>query len=310
MIERITRLPLRKIWKHEARDFTTWLQENIDILKNVIGLEVLNAEREQTTGNFNVDITGEDASGNSIVIENQLGKSDHDHLGKLITYLTAFEAKIAIWIVSEPRLEHINAIAWLNESTEVDFYLIKLEAIRIGNSAPAPLMTQIVGPSEEAKKIGTSKKVKSERHKLRYKFWEGLLIKSKSKHKLFSSISPTQYNWIGSSSGLRGVNYSYWLNQDSISLKIYIDRGKDADSENLMIFHELFKRKKEIEAKFGEPLEWEELENYRACVIKKNYQIGGWKSEEEEWDKIQEEATDGMVKLVNSTKAYINQIKF
>jgi len=81
MIDRIKRLPLRSIRKHEAHDFTVWLTENIDILHEVIGEEFSNAEREQSTGNFNVDIKAEDAAGNSVVIENQLEKSDHDHLG-------------------------------------------------------------------------------------------------------------------------------------------------------------------------------------------------------------------------------------
>ncbi|WP_428236546.1 DUF4268 domain-containing protein [Gracilimonas sp.] len=309
MIDRITRVHLRDIWKHEAYDFTTWLQENIDILKEVIGLEIINPEVEQSTGSFNVDITAEDASGNIIVIENQLEKSDHDHLGKIITYLTSFEAKVAIWIVAEPRQEHINAISWLNESTEADFYLIKLEGIKIGESDPAPLMTKIVGPSEEAKSIGKTKQAKSERHKLRFRFWDGLLEHSKSKHNLFNSISPSHYNWIGTSSGLRGVNYTYWLKKDSISLKLYIDRGKEADDENLAIYNELLTKKDQIEQQFGEPLDWEEMEGSRSCVIKKDYEVGGWQTPEEEWDTIYEKVVDAMVRLEKATKPKIQKIR-
>ncbi|MAO64832.1 MAG: hypothetical protein CL666_07505 [Balneola sp.] len=309
MIDRITRVHLRDIWKHEAYDFTTWLQENIDILKEVIGLEIINPEIEQSTGSFNVDITAEDASGNIIVIENQLEKSDHDHLGKIITYLTSFEAKVAIWIVAEPRQEHINAISWLNESTEADFYLIKIEGIKIGESDPAPLMTKIVGPSEEAKSIGKTKQAKSERHKLRFRFWDGLLEHSKSRHNLFNSISPSHYNWIGTSSGLRGVNYSYWIKKDSISLKIYIDRGKEADDENLAIFNELLTKKDQIEEIFGESLDWEELEGSRSCVIKKDYEVGGWQTPEEEWDTIYEKVVESMVRLEKATKPEIQKIR-
>ena len=309
MIERITRVHLRDIWRHEAYNFTRWLQENIDILKEVIGLEIINPEVEQSTGSFNVDITAEDASGNIIVIENQLEKSNHDHLGKIITYLTSFEAKVAIWIVAEPRQEHINAVSWLNESTEADFYLIKIEGIKIGSSAPAPLLTKIVGPSEEAKTIGKTKQEKSDRHKLRFRFWDGLLEFSKDKHKLFSSISPTHYNWIGTSSGLRGVTYSYWLKKDAISIKIYIDRGKEADDENLAIFNELLTKKDRIEEKFGEPLEWEEMETARACIIKKDYDIGGWQTPEEEWEPIYEAIVDAMIRLEKATKPEIQKIR-
>ena len=93
---------------------------------------------------------------------NQLERSNHDHLGKLITYLTAIGAKVAIWIVADPRPEHVSAISWLNESSSASFYLLKVEAIKIGDSEPAPLLTLIVGPSEEARELGETKKGISE----------------------------------------------------------------------------------------------------------------------------------------------------
>lgn len=82
MIGKIEKVPLRDIWKHEAHDFTKWLQDNIDVLSDVINLPLTNVEREQTTGNFYVDLTAEDNSGKTVIIENQLEKSNHDHLGK------------------------------------------------------------------------------------------------------------------------------------------------------------------------------------------------------------------------------------
>ena len=114
MIGKITKVPLRNIWKHEAKDFTSWLQNNIDVLNQVIDFQLSNVEREQSTGNFNVDLVAEDDDGNPVIIENQLEKSNHDHLGKVITYLASIGASKAIWIVSEPRQEHIKAISWLN----------------------------------------------------------------------------------------------------------------------------------------------------------------------------------------------------
>ena len=125
-IEKLQRVPLREVWKHEAYDFTQWLQENLDILNDALDLELTSAEREQAAGSFSIDLVAENNDGQIVIIENQLEKSNHDHLGKLITYLTAREASGAIWIVSEPRQEHINAIAWLNESTNAFFYLLKV----------------------------------------------------------------------------------------------------------------------------------------------------------------------------------------
>ncbi len=170
MIQKISRIGLREAFKREAADFTRWLQENLDILNDVIDLNLSNAEREKIAGDFNVDLVAEDEAGNKVIIENQLERSNHDHLGKLITYLVAVEAHTAIWIVSNPRPEHVSAIAWLNESSSASFYLLKLEAITIGDSPPAPLLTLIVGPSEEAKAFGEAKKEFSERHEIRKAF--------------------------------------------------------------------------------------------------------------------------------------------
>jgi len=175
MVGRLLRLPLREVWKHEALDFTTWLQDNIDVLNEVIGLTLSNAEREQSAGTFSVDLVAEDETGNPVVIENQLEKSDHDHLGKVITYLTAIGAKSAIWIVADPRPEHVGAISWLNESSSAAFYLLKVEAVRIGDSPPAPLLTLIVGPSKESRDVGSTKKELAERHLVRRTFWTELL---------------------------------------------------------------------------------------------------------------------------------------
>ena len=127
------------------------------------------------SGDFSVDLVAEDDKGNPVVIENQLKKSNHEHLGKLITYLTAVAARTAIWIVSDPRPEHINAVSWLNESNAASFYLLKIEAIRIGESERAPLLTLIVGPSKEGREVGETKKEIAERYEIRRRFWTGLL---------------------------------------------------------------------------------------------------------------------------------------
>ncbi len=121
MISKLERVKLREVWKNEASDFTRWLEENIDILNEVLDITLSNPEREQAAGSFSVDLVAEDQSGNTVIIENQLEKSDHDHLGKVITYLTAFDAKAAVWIVAKPRPEHVKAIAWLNEASSGSF---------------------------------------------------------------------------------------------------------------------------------------------------------------------------------------------
>ncbi len=307
MIGKVDRVKLREVWKHEARDFTKWLEENIDVLNDITNLDLVSAEREKSAGKFSVDLVAEGADGGTVVIENQLEKSNHDHLGKLITYLTSIEAKIAIWIVSDPRPEHIRAISWLNESSSAAFYLIKVEAIQIGKSVPAPLFTLIVGPSEESKDIGQAKKEISERNKLRHKWWSKLLEYSNSKTKLFNNISPSEYSWIGKGSGMRGVTYNFMITKNESGVEIYIDRGKDADEENENIFNTLYKSKEKIETNLGSKLDWQRLEGKRACRIK-IYVKGGYRDSEEEWNAIHTKLVDNMIRFEKAFKPYIQKL--
>ena len=176
-IQRIEQVKIRDVWPHEAYDFTTWLEQNIDVLNDdlVYGIDPESLRREAAAGAFSVDLVGENENGQSVVIENQLGRSDHDHLGKVLTYTAAFDADVAIWIVGDPRPEHVRAIGWLNDSSQLTAYLFKIQAIRIADSPPAPLLTLIVGPSESAKEIASSKQETSHRAESRGKFYERLL---------------------------------------------------------------------------------------------------------------------------------------
>ncbi len=307
MIGKIERVPLREVWKHEAYDFTQWLQDNIDVLSNVLDINLSNPEREQNAGTFNVDIVAEDDSGNPVIIENQLEKSDHDHLGKLITYLVSIGAKTAIWIVANPRPEHINAINWLNESCPVSFYLLKVEAIKIGHSPPAPLLTIIVGPSPESKEVGKTKKEIAERYLLRERFWTQFLEYAKQKTKLHANISPTQHNWVGTSAGVRGLSYNYVIRKDSAQVELYIDRGEGCDEMNKNIFEQLYQNREEIEKIFGAPLEWQSLEGKRACRVRKEISIGGYR-DEEKWGEINAEMVDNMIRLEKAFKAFIKRV--
>jgi hypothetical protein len=123
-----------------------------------------------------VDIRAELEDGSGVVIENQFGDSNHDHLGKIITYRTAFDAKVAIWIVEKAKEEHVEAVNWLNETDNgCDFYLLELQLIRIGDSPLGPLFTIKSAPSKEAREKGELKRQETRRHEMRYKFWTELL---------------------------------------------------------------------------------------------------------------------------------------
>jgi hypothetical protein len=304
MIGKLQRVPLREVWKHEALDFTRWLEENIDVLSDNLGLALLNVERERSAGTFSVDLVAEDEAGNAVIIENQLEKSDHDHLGKLITYLTVIGAKTAVWIVSEPRPEHINAITWLNEASAASFYLLKVEAVRIGDSPPAPLLTKIVGPSEEAREAGSVKKEMAERHVWRHDFWRALLDAAKGKTKLHANISPSRDSWISASAGISGLDLVYTALKHNAGVELYVDRGSEA--ENLSIFESLLADKAPIEEAFGGPLDWQRLDGKKACRIYHRVDLGGYR-DQERWSEIQSEMIDAMIRLERALRPYLAQ---
>ena len=308
-VGRLQRVALREVWKHEAQDFTQWLQNNIEVLNESLDLNLLGANRERSAGDFSVDLVAEDEDGGTVVIENQLEKSNHDHLGKIITYLTALGAKTAIWIVSDPRPEHVAAIAWLNESSSAEFYMVKVEAVRIADSPAAPLFTLIVGPSVETKEVGETKKEIAERYFIRKRWWKGLIERSAAVSKTHAHITPSEHGWISASAGVRGLSFNYVVMQDECRVELYIDRGKDCDEENKRIFDELYANRQGIEQAFGGPLVWERLEGRRACRISHTRQEGGYRSEEEQWPQIQDKTIHDMDRLVKALQAYLRQLK-
>ena len=306
MIAKIERVPLRHVWPHEANDFTQWLEVNIDVLGEAIDRNIVNVEREKKTeSTFSVDLFAEDEAGSSIIIENQLEKSNHDHLGKLITYLTAMQANTAVWIVAEPCPEHVAALTWLNESTSADFYLLKIEAVRIENSSPAPLLTLIVGPSEEGKSIGRSKQEMSELHDIRFKWWSRLAQHPDAER--HSRITPGKYSWVGLLR-VRGIGFNFAVTQESTGAEVYIDRGKGMNHENLQIFDQLHDKKDQIETDFEGSLSWERLEGKRACRIRAAVP-GGYRNPEEDWQAIHDRLTDTMNRLVSAIRPHLMSLK-
>ena len=133
---------LRTVWPHEAQDFTPWLatDANIALLSDALGIDITVEATESSVGVFNVDIlASEEGTGRTIIIENQLEDTNHDHLGKLITYAAGKSASVIVWLVKHAREEHKAAIEWLNNNTgdDIGFFLCEIKLFRIGDSAPA-----------------------------------------------------------------------------------------------------------------------------------------------------------------------------
>jgi hypothetical protein len=309
MVGRMERVILRDVWKKEAKDFTCWLFDNLEILGEELDIQLSGDKKEQSIGVFSADIIAEDNFGQKVLIENQLEKTDHIHLGQILTYISNFEVKTVVWVSSAPRAEHINAIEWLNETNSgIKFYLVQVEAYRIGNSEPAAKFSIVTGPSEKTEIVGGQKKEEAERHRLRYEFWKSLLERSKQKTSLHANISPGTANWIGTGSGVRGLGFNYGITYKYGQAELYIDRGKDSGIENKRIFDELYSHRTEIEKEFGGKLRWERLDDRRACRISKRLDLMGL-ADFSERDKLQNDMIDAMVKLEQVLRKHLRSLK-
>lgn len=305
VIGRMEEVPLRTLWAHEERGFSVWLSENLDLLGEAVDLELGNAVREKQVGRFSLDLLVETGDGTQVIIENQLECTNHDHLGKVITYLSNLEAKVAIWIASEARDEHITAIRWLNEFTPADtaFFLVKLTAYRIGNSPPAPLFTLLARPSEMVQQIGDQKKEVARRHVERRAFWTQLLDRAKARNVLtHAQRSPSADSWLPAGAGIQaGVSYTYNIWTDSASVDLWF-QNPSAET-NKRLFDAYFARREEIERHFGAPLLWERMDERRASRIRFDISSGGLRSPEDEWPALQDEMIDAMDRLSRAIKA-------
>jgi alkylated DNA nucleotide flippase Atl1 len=155
-IGRLTKVPPRTVWLHEANDFTPWLLENADVLTEVLGLDVELKAAEHAVGGFSLDLIGEETVSEAVVIvENQLEESDHTHLGQILTYAGGTDANHIVWVAPSFRQEHRQALEWLNERTDEDtrFFAVKIEVVRIGDSTLAPLLTLVVQPNDWGKVV-------------------------------------------------------------------------------------------------------------------------------------------------------------
>lgn len=305
-IAKLTRVPLREVWKHEAYDFSRWLEVNIDLLNEILDLNLTFSEREGAAGNFSIDLVAEGEGGRPVVIENQLSASNHDHLGKLLTYAAALDAQAAIWLVARPRQEHVAAVAWLNEASSTAFYLVQVEAVRIGDSDPAPLLTKIVGPSPEASEVGEVKKDLSERQQLRRAFWKLLLDRARGRTSLHTAVSPQPASWIATGAGMSGLSWNYVTLQHGMRIELYI--GTPDEQVNSNLFERLQSHREEVEASFGDPIDWQRLEGRQGCRIAYHLSLGGWR-DQEKWPDVVDAAIDAMIRFERALRPFVKKIQ-
>jgi hypothetical protein len=269
ILGKLERVDLRTAWKHEALDFTKWLaqEENLSQLSDEIGIEIESPQTEVSVGSFQADILAEDQDGNKIIIENQLEPSNHDHLGKLITYASGLQAKTIIWIVEDVKDEHKQAIDWLNLHTDGDtsFFAIKMELWKIGDSPPAPKFQIISKPNDWTKAVRTSTggAPPSETKLLQLQLWSRFTESIANTTTTLRLQRPRPQHWYDLAIGSSVAHIALTMNtQDkTMGCELYIPREKK-------LFAALASHKEAIEKEFGEQLEWMELPGKKASRIK------------------------------------------
>lgn len=257
-LAKLKKVELRDVWSHEALDFTKWLaqEENLDLLSEEIGVGIKLIQTEANVGRFNVDILAEEEnSDRKIIIENQLEDTNHDHLGKIITYASGFDAEIIVWIVKDFREEHQRAIDWLNEHTDegINFFLIKIELWQIEGSNPAPRFDIISKPNEWAKALKkdssggelTNTKIQQ------LDFWTKFKSFVQKNDTSVRLQTPRPQHWYNVSAGSSEAHIGLTINtrENLMGCEIYINRNKE-------LFSFLKEHKEEIEQEIGEKAEW------------------------------------------------------
>ena len=260
---------LRKIWAHEALDFTPWLaeEENLELLSDTIGIEITLGETESNVGDFNVDIFAtETGTGRKIIIENQLEETNHDHLGKLITYASGKSADIVIWIVKRAREEHRSAIEWLNSHTDenISFFLIEIKLYQIGSSDIAVKFEVVEKPNDWVKEIKRQTS-NSPTHQLRLDYWTAFneyAFSNNSFAKMFNKRKANTDYWMSFSIGSSSCHISILqLRKDNaIAVEWCIPDDKE-------LYKMFYSHKNEIEATMGMNLDWRELPEKKASRI-------------------------------------------
>lgn len=258
-IGKLKEVELRNLWKHEQYDFSEWLSqnENIELLNDILGLTLTDISKEVYVGSYRCDLVAVDeSSGIKVIIENQLESSNHEHLGKIITYASGLDAQVVVWIVKNAKEEHRSAIEWLNNNTnsDINFFLIELHAYKIGDSLPAPYFEIIEKPNDFIKnnKVNGNKNELNKSQSERLIFWNRFNEILIDKGKPFNVRKATTDHWydiaIGSSSSHISIEL---INKEKhVRIGLYMVDDKE-------YFDKLFANKDTIETQLGIKLEWQ-----------------------------------------------------
>jgi hypothetical protein len=267
---------LTEAWPHEDENFTPWLAqpENIELLGKALNMELEVEAVEHWVGSFRADILARavDETDHRVIIENQFGRTNHVHLGQILTYIAGIEnAKTVVWIAETIQPDHRAAVDWLNTNTteEFSFFAIEIELWRIGNSSPAPRFNVIASPNDWTRTTRTAARQVGEgaladRHRIRLAYWASFADFLKEKGSTFRIKRPNKDHWFWFAIGRAGFGISDTISTDKQRVGVELYASNDVDKS---AFRALLAQKDIIEKEFGEPLEWQELPGKKASRI-------------------------------------------
>ncbi len=305
MIGKLKEIELRTVWKHEATNFTKWLAEpeNISELNEILGLTLTNINVQQTAGNLFCDIYATDElTGVKVVIENQLEQSNHDHLGKIVTYASLLNAGVIVWIVKKAKAEHRSAIEWLNNNTgnDINFFLLEVHAYKIDDSLPAAKFEIIEQPNDFIKNykllLPTSESKSSSDI---FSFWSEFNDLISKRGNIISKRKVTDRRWYDVSIGSSKSHLTMELvnRENYVRLGLYMTNDKE-------LFDKLYLNKEIIEQEIGYKLDWKK--DCSETVSRISYNLKGLDYDNKEnYNEIMNQMIDIILKMKTVFKKYM-----
>ena len=274
---RLEKIDLRSYWQREATHFTPWLaqEENIALLGDTIGMELEVQSQEANVGPFRADILCRNTADNTLVlIENQLERTDHTHLGQLLTYAAGLDAVTLVWVVQRFSEEHRAALDWLNRITDDDFHFfgLEVELWKIGDSIAAPKFNLVVKPNDWSKSVKESasrKAALTAGGKAALEYWTSFAAYFEKQGARFKPPKPYPTNWMAWGLGRTDVIMVSVANAKECQV------GVDINSrEHFYWFHQLLLHKEEIETALGFSMDWQEKPGNKFSLIRTRKAIG------------------------------------
>lgn len=316
------RVPLREVWPHEQYDFSSWVKANVDFLNDHLGV-TLDAESlnpEVATGAFSADLVGEavdDVSGEAlkVVIENQLERTDHDHLGKVLTYCAHHDADAAVWIAGEARPEHVKAVQWLNDRVE-DFrvWLFQVDAVAVDDTHVAPMLRHVVGPSILSEAVKVERRADHAVKAAQVEFWAQVLPAVKESCAALGVWQRTNpyasvhlWHAVPVNVGLSRLGYQMWVTASGSWACLRVDDADEAAIER--VWQHLLANRAAIDAATDGELTWVEHATARNRQLRwDNPQPGGYRDDEKDWGAAGAEMAEGMRRLIAATLPVLRQL--